>query len=622
MKEDAQLEQTMGNKILSSIIAGLLLLAIIFDICLYEQQTNLLDQQARTKKLIEEIKSYKVELPDALKKKIDDTITEYQNDLKQRKSDFEKQVKGNEEQNQIFLKNQEKRFDGLFKAFETSAKTIEEHHKNELGRHLQEIQRAQKEYEKQIANADKTVQVKLDHAITTFTQRISNRANTTFAEIKQENQKQFAQVTQEITLLAKQKISGNEAAARDAYEQAQEYIKKGDWDMARLYCLNAINHAPNQKTYFETLINIDKAKGTAANQAELDGIRSVLELGIYQVDSKDIPAMMEMLAYVNGKSDKISKKAMADQKEEEQKKCAAALALLKKGGKYAWDNSSQGTVEWIRNRLNVLDSLSSMELASKDAAFCREEINKSNVLLGYLVAMSTIDNALTKAEKLLEASDPQFPAISSMVQSSNNVLSQLWNVDFNLLPGNARGKVIAQADRIAKIEKLFNKKKSAPTMAKINQIYQSRNGYLSGNRTQKINALQEGMKEIMQLLPEVYDLDDRRDAENKISVLSDKVKEYSKERYEGYQAWAVKKCNDAFELYRSWTRVDEVDAIEVIERHLLEIDPANLTPAVSRLYQDVLAKQFAEMGWKKIAELESKLATSTKKTIEDCPDEE
>lgn len=474
-----------------------------------------------------------------------------------------------------------------------------------------------KENRKQITQAAKE--------ISDVAKGFSGTSSALLAEIKQGNRKQIDQATKEIAALAKQKIIGNEAAAREAYEKAQEYVQKSDYAMAELYCLNAINHAPNKKAYFETLIGIDKSKGTQSTQSELDRIRSVLELGLYQVDSRDIPAMMEMLAYVNGQLKDISEKAAESRKREEQRKCAEALASLKDDGKYAWGKLTEGTpessIDLIRERLAVLESLSSVELPADDAAFCQEETNKSNVLLGYLAAMLTIDNALTKAEKLLESPDPQFPAISSMVQTGNNVLSQLWNIDFALLPGDARGKVIAQANRIANIEKVFNRKKSAPAMAKINQLYQRLNGDLEGNCTRKIDTLQDGMKKIMALLPEIYDLDCRRDVETKVGKLADKVKEYSKERYEGYQKWAVKTCNEAFAHYGKWSRVDEADAVEVVNDHLLEIDPTLLAPAVARLYQDVLSKQFAEMGWKKIAEMESKLATSTKKTIEDCPNE-
>ena len=576
----------MGNKMLYSAVVVLFIFSAVFSVVLYQQQKN-------TRAAIEKINTLQVNLPDALQRKCEEAFVARSNET----------FAGISKENRKQITQATKEISDAAKVFSgTSSATFAEIRQG----NRKQIEQATKE----ISDAAKV---------------FSGTLSATFAEIKKANQTQVEQATKEISALARQKIIGNETAAREAYEKAQEYVSKGDFAMARLYCLNAINHAPNKKAYFETLISIDKSKGTPSTQAELDAIRSVLELGLYQVDSRDIPAMVEMLAYVNGQLKDISEKAAESQKREEQRKCAEALASLKEDGQYAWDKVAGGTpessIDSIRERLAVLESLSSVELSSDDAAFCREETKKSNVLLGYLAAMLTIDNALSKAEKLLEASDPQFPAISSMVQTGNNVLSQLWNIDFALLPGDARGKVIAQADRIAKIEKTFNRKKSAPAMAEINRIYQWLNGDLGGNCTQKIDTLQDGMKNIMALLPEIYDLDCRRDVEKKIGDLAEKVKKYSKERYKGYQEWAVKKCKDAFKLYRSWTRVDEADAVQVIEKHLLEIDPALLNPAVARLYQDVLSKQFAEMGWKKIAKMESKLATSTKKTLEDCPNE-
>lgn len=653
----------MGNKIVYSAVVVLFIFSAVFSVVLYQQQKN-------TRAAITKIETLQVNLPESLQKKVDATVTDYRNDLNKRRSDFEKQTKIAEEQNRKLVEKHQKSFDDLIKTFSEGMRTREKQHENELAKKFAEIDKTQKalfddsrkilnrtfkdfsdavkthgkkheselakrqqaldkvqkDFADKIANIYRGVQERLNNEITASTKRFSNTVDAAFTEIKRENQKRIEQATKEIAALAKQKISGNEVVAREAYEKAQDYMQKGNFAMARLYCLNAINHAPNKKAYFETLIGIDKAKGTPSTQAELDAIRSVLELGLYQVDSKDIPDMMKMLASVNDQIRKISEKAAESQKQEEKRRCAEALASLKEGGKYAWSILSQGrpeySVDLVRERLTVLESLSSVELSPDDAAFCRAETNKSNVLLGYLAAMLTIDNALTKAEKLLETSDPQFPAISSMVQTGNNVLSQLWNVKFDLLPGDARGKVIAQANRIARIEKVFNRKKSAPSMEKINSIYQKLDGTLDGNRTKKIDKLQEGMKNIMALLPEIYDLDCRRDVETKIGNLSDKVKEYSKERYEGYQKWAVKKCDEAFRHYGKWKRVDEDDAVEVVDDHLLEIDPACLAPAVSRLYQDVLHKQFAEMTWRKKAEMESKLATSTKKTIEDCPDEE
>ena len=439
-----------------------------------------------------------------------------------------------------------------------------------------------------------------------------------FRELKEENKREIQKFAKGIDALARQKIAGNEVAAEDAFKKALEFEKKGDLQSAQLYCLNAINHAPNKKQYFDVLYRITESN-KKSGITELEQLRSVLELGLYQVDGKDIPAMSKMLASIIAKQEKISEAAAKRQSIAEQKQIEAELTSLKNGD-FSWDamfaHSPAEAIPVLRNRLSKLTNL--IERTTGDATeFCKKEVSKTNALLEYSVAMISIDNALKKTENLLKSGQAT-PAANSMVQSANNILSQAWNIDFTHLPQELRKKLHAQADRIAGIEKQFNKIKSRPALAKIKSIYE--NVDLNGNCTQKINTLQNAIKQIMAEATKVYEADERNGIEAKIEDLSNQVKEYTKERYKGYQDWAVKVCDKVFEKYKNKKLVFDDEAVSFI-RDLKEIDPALLTPSVSRLYQDVLSKQFAELGWKKIATMESELATSTKMTIEDCPNE-
>ena len=130
--------------------------------------------------------------------------------------------------------------------------------------------------------------------------------------------------------------------------------------------------------------------------------------------------------------------------------------------------------------------------------------------------MFSIDNALNKAENLLKSGNAT-PAVNSMVQSANNILSQSWNINFTYLPEKFRKQLLAQADRIAKLEKQFNVIKSRPAIAKINTIYN--NIDQNGNCTQKINNLQEGIKKILVEAEKIYDLDERRTINAKVELI-------------------------------------------------------------------------------------------------------
>ena len=440
-------------------------------------------------------------------------------------------------------------------------------------------------------------------------------------KIEEKLVQESGKIVASVALLAKQKIAGNELAAEEAFKTATALMKKGDFTSARLYCLNAINHAPNKKQYFDTLYRIIEAN-KSTNISELEQLRSVLELGLYQVDSRDIPAMTKMLATVVNKQEKISEKSAKLQSQNEKRQITEAIELLKNGS-LAWKAMLKESVEeaipLLRERLNKLTNLAD-RVSGNEIEFWNAEIKRSNALLEYSMAMYSINNALEKADRLLK-SGKAVPAVNSMVQSANNILGQAWNINFSYIPAECRSKLLGQADRIVILEKKFNEIKSRPAIAKINGIYDDSLNKLEGNCTQKIATLQAGMKQIMAQAAKVYDADKRREIEEKMEVLADKVKEYTKERYEGYQKWATNVCDAVFASYKNEKIVDKDDAKNFINR-LKEIEPALLTASVSRLYQDILSKQFAELGWKEIAEMEKMLATERKKTIEDCPNEE
>ena len=75
----------------------------------------------------------------------------------------------------------------------------------------------------------------------------SGTSSATLAEIKKANQTQVEQATKEISALARQKIIGNEAAAREAYDKAQEYVQKGDYVMAELWRLGGDTRSPSEE---------------------------------------------------------------------------------------------------------------------------------------------------------------------------------------------------------------------------------------------------------------------------------------------------------------------------------------------------------------------------------------
>ena len=561
-------------------------------------------QLATLSKRVEEVSLFKINLPPELQGDISKRFEEIASNL----SDMAKQkIADNETANQ--------------KAMEEAQKCFDETARN-LGTAAEEAKKCFEEIANNLSDMAK--------------QKIADN-ETANQKTVEEAQKRFEEIANSLSDMAKQKIMGNEIAAEEAFKAAQQFVENDDLVSAKIYCLNAINHAPDQKRYFEELVKIQKATQSPPSIDDLDPIRSVLELGIYQVDSKDIPAMSQMLQDVVEEIDAVMAK-LATERAEQNREMLAQLLAMTKSGELSWDKllelKKHDVLDPARARMETLNELANAELPQEDAAWVTDEIHKTSTLIDYTIAETTIDNYLGKAEKLLSAGNPkeQLASVSSMVQTANNVLSQSWSIDFDALPKDSLDALSKHGRRIEKIETTFNQVKSADALARIqalkNEISAINQGYSSF--TFRINTIQDKAKQIVALLPEVYDRDAQKAIEADLSGYQKLVEDNVKQRYKKYQTWAVDKCDDAFKLYDTYYSgakiMSATQAKEIIDKHLKEIDESLLSFAVGKLYQDLLGKQLEQIGgfkvakgegWKGVAEYQKVLATWPKKTLED-----
>lgn len=427
-----------------------------------------------------------------------------------------------------------------------------------------------------------------------------------------------------LTELSKQKIAGNEIAAENAFKLALQCVKNNDLPAAKLYCLNAINHAPDRKQYFEELMKIQQASSVGTTVEDLEQISRVLELGLYQVNAEDVSSVKQMLESVSQEIDKLRTESAETERKQIAENTKQLLASVKTGD-LSWERicglKDEIRLQTIQERMTALNELlaNSDVISGQEFDWCDKEIHKTNVLLEYTSAANAMTAHLNTAEKLLsgENSEKQLAAINSLIQTANGLLGQSWGLDLALLPQDYAANLKEIAQHIAGIEIRFNQIKSTPAVVKIRSIDEKIRGISEGKYTDRINAIQNHIREIGVLMQEVYDPTARRTVEKNLEEYSHILSDYNAARYRSYQAWAVEKCNEAFKLFSSWIRVDAKDAMRVIDTYLTTIDSSLLAPETMKLYQDVLSKQFAEMNWKDIAKYEARLATCRKMVLED-----
>lgn len=457
-----------------------------------------------------------------------------------------------------------------------------------------------------------------------------------FTEFKNESLEEVDTLMKDIKKISQEKIEGNEKLAEEAFGRAKKFVEKKDFDSAKLYCLNAINHNPNKKEYFQELLNItDRYKQLGIDDLEV--IQNILKLSLYQVDSENIPGIKDMLSDISKKMDFVSKKNEQELLSENEQRTEKTINAFKTGI-LSWEEliktkenvrlleSAKKRLEGLEALLSIIDS--SSQEHQEQIKWCEGEVPKTKALLEYAVIMNSIEAPLKKAESLCAEAEgnksDKLPAVNSMIQTANGFLSQAWNIHLEILPENFNESLQKQASRIAALEVKFHKLKSQPAFDKIKAIEENITDISINEKDKTKSKYTKGMKsiqgkihEIMTLLPGVYDLEMRREIEKNLNQYSEKIKELNAERYKKYQEWAKDKCKEGFAKYRAWKRVDEVDAIQVISEYLLEIDVSLLAPEVSRLYSNVLEKQFEELSKGKKVDWQVKLATGKKKSLED-----
>ncbi len=419
--------------------------------------------------------------------------------------------------------------------------------------------------------------------------------------------------------MCRSKVLGNELEAERSYQKAVQVLDDGDFALAKLYCMNAINHSPTKKLYFEKLLEISANAGNETRD-DLEQIKGALELGIFQVAADDVLGMRNMLAGVIEKLNKMDVTAQLSREEEEKAAFDQALTSLRKGD-LSYDSvigaNNEERLVLLQQRLAILRDIDKTRLATNDVAWVEEQLARTRASLEYFGLVNSIDSYLFRAQKLLEEEPPKLGSVNVMVQTASQLLSQAFGIETACLPITAQDKLQMFAKWIEAIEVKFNKIKSKPAIAEIHALIAKVDRIeVMAPYQAKIDSINECLLMISQKLTMVFDPDTRNSFENEIKKLSIKLGKCRQAQYKAYQSWAIERCNEGMERYRKWHRVDIPDAELVVYRYLINIDSTLLSPDVARLYQDVLGKQFDELKDHTV-KVEIDLARHNKKQLSD-----
>ena len=471
-------------------------------------------------------------------------------------------------------------------------------------------------------NAVASITTDVNCVVTDMKQNVSDAkesAEKAFGEATRMMQSAILDASSNLVGMCQAKVLGNELEAERSYKKAVQALADGDFALAKIYCMNAINHSPTKELYFKKLREISDKSGDETRD-ELEQLKGALELGIFQVAADDVLGMRNMLAGVIEKLNKMDAVARLSREEEEKIASDKALTSLREGG-LSYDSvigaNSEERLALLQRRLVTLRDLDKTRLAANDVAWVEEQDARTRASLEYFSLVNSIESNLLRAEKLLEDDPSKLGSVNVMVQTASQLLSQALGIEMASPTATAQNKLQSFAKRIEAIEIKFNKIKSKSAIAEVHSlIAKAEEMEVEAPYQEKIDSIGEILLMISQKMARVFDLDERNSLENEIKKVSSKLGECRQAQYKAYQSWAIDRCNAGMDKYRSWTRVDIVDAEEVVYNYLIEIDSTLLSPDVARLYQDVLGKQFAELKDHTV-KVEIDLAKYSKKQLSD-----
>lgn len=417
----------------------------------------------------------------------------------------------------------------------------------------------------------------------------------------------------------------NTALAEKAFEKCQEHYKRKEYDMARVFCLNAISHYPDLK-YFSSYAAIvckmpDETRTEAIEQAI-----NILQMALLQVAAENVIPIKEILDALLEQSDNYFQLLP----EYNDGRTKSDISFLKDviSGEFSWKSlaASQKIDDLviIQHRIEFLqNALSQGSLDHDSSRICQSELEDTLSYLEFINHKKIITEHLEQIEQAFKSEIPQLYYISSRLQNINTLLSQMWLCKTeNVLPDTEILAILnGLIQKIQYYENKYNECRSFP-------IYEDITGkvdtalknslYASSGLTARINALEEVIKSLSSRIMELTSLVYVEKAQKKMADLGQQVVLLSKQRYARYQSKAAKICAQAIKSYDDTTFVTENDALKYLEKHeIAKINESLLAPETSSLYHSAKGILTAKLSRIHNAEFQVKCVESPKFSLED-----
>lgn len=401
--------------------------------------------------------------------------------------------------------------------------------------------------------------------------------------------------------------------AHEAIALALAAEKSGDINLAKIYYISAINHAPSEfsilKDYTTLVFN------STASVEDFDRLKSVIQISLYQIPPANISSALDLLKETIRRDDELlaaqTPKPTPVNWKERFEQFTKANPLEK-----SWTNLSQMSNRWA-GLSAIIESLREEQSDSSLTTQAQRELELTQRVLAAVRLTTAIDTMIAA----LDSSPEQPEKAVSLLQTAEATLGQLWGVDSTDWPAALRTKVDQYAKDIQSRVEIVAQVKSRPFVKKLGLALADARNYKVGkesDRYQRALIYYDGcLSNAAEAAQKISSADGHKTIDLTLKEIREIALVAKQKQFDAYQKWAVQVCSAAYKEYDQWNW-SQGKYMDAFDRTLLtSVDPSLLAPETARLFNDVVQKFFDKFKgdgefWKS-----KDLAEHSKKKLED-----
>ena len=414
--------------------------------------------------------------------------------------------------------------------------------------------------------------------------------------------------------------------ASEAVALAKAAEKTGNTALAKIYYLSAINHAPSEISILHNYAEL-VFRDSSATAEDFAQLKSVLQISLYQIPPASVTNALGVLS-----------KAM---RREEQLFAAQTPKPVPVNWQQRFEqltksntlDDSWADLKKISRRWDGLNEIAESLREEQPDTDLTKQVERELELTQRVLAAARLSNALDTMMAALNSSSEQPEKAVSLLQMAEATLGQMWGIDSAGCPAALRSKIDQYPKEIQSRVEVLAEVKSRPFLAKVEAERASVRSYVnpdnwtdnwksldaSGQPYQKVITNFNGCFERAAAAAQnISSAEGRKKAEPIMKEINELALDAKRKQFDAYQKWVLGRCQIAFDSYNRTKVVSEKDALMFFKNaNLAAVDQGVLAVAVSRAFNDVLAKLTAEMDGKAVFSVQKDCAEQPKKRLED-----